>query len=212
MNRGAGAGGLGLGCTVAVAFLAGHSQTFLFLGYATAAWAVVLVAGARCATVNGRKATLLRVLLGLAVAGAIAVGLSAAQLLPSLEFAGLSVRANVDYAFVSGGFPLQDTWQALLPGVLTQYSPLYIGVVGLGLAWLGGLVRGARSVCNVRSGCALEAFAACGCRLFPGTHIDGLAAFLRRQRVALSACSIGGRRAGICSAGRSVRLTWWPLA
>ena len=63
-----------------------------------------------------------------------------------MEFAQLSVRANVDYAFVSGGFPLQDTWQLLLPGVLTQYSPLYIGVIGLGLAVLGvaDAGRGAR--------------------------------------------------------------------
>ena len=64
------------------------------------------------------------------------LGLSAGQLLPSLEYAQLSVRANVDYAFVSGGFPLQDTWQMLLPHVLTAYSPLYVGVIGLGLAFL----------------------------------------------------------------------------
>jgi hypothetical protein len=55
----------------------------------------------------------------------------------------LSVRAQVDYAFVSGGLPLQDTWQLLLPGVLTHFSPLYIGVVGLGLA---GLALGDRLV------------------------------------------------------------------
>jgi hypothetical protein len=66
----------------------------------------------------------------------LALGLSAAQLWPSLEFTGLSVRANVDYAFVSGGLPPQDSWQILLPGVLTQFSPLYVGVIGLGLAGL----------------------------------------------------------------------------
>jgi len=134
---------IGLGVALAVAFLAGHAQTFLFVGYATAAWALLLVA-ARAAHGAGRSRNLLHVLLGLAGAGAIALGLSAAQLLPSLEFAGLSVRANVDYAFVSGGFPVQDTWQALLPGILTQYSPLYIGVVGLGLAWLGAWGAGRR--------------------------------------------------------------------
>ncbi|MCB0152846.1 MAG: hypothetical protein KDE01_34975, partial [Caldilineaceae bacterium] len=68
--------------------------------------------------------------------GLVALGLSAPQLLPSIEFAQLSVRANVDYAYVSGGFPLQDTWQALIPGVLTTYSPLYVGVVSLGLAFV----------------------------------------------------------------------------
>ena len=65
---------------------------------------------------------------GLLLAAVVFLGLSAAQLLPSLEFAQLSVRANVEYAYVSGGFPLQDTWQMLLPGVLTVYSPLYVGV------------------------------------------------------------------------------------
>ena len=49
------------------------------------------------------------------------------------------MRANVDYAYVSGGFALQDAWNLLLPGVLTQFSPLYIGVAGLGLALLGAL-------------------------------------------------------------------------
>ena len=61
---------------------------------------------------------------------------SAVQLLPSLEFTRLSVRASVDYAYVSGGFPVQDLWQMLFPGVLTQFSPLFIGIPGLFLALL----------------------------------------------------------------------------
>ena len=73
---------------------------------------------------------------GLLAAAALAGGLAAPQLLPSLEYVQQSVRANVDYAYVSGGFPLQDTWQLLLPGVLTEYSPLYIGAVGLGLSFV----------------------------------------------------------------------------
>ena len=47
------------------------------------------------------------------------------------------MRADVDYAYVAGGLPPRDTWQLLLPGVFTQYSPLYVGVVGLGLAFFG---------------------------------------------------------------------------
>ncbi|MCC6458449.1 MAG: YfhO family protein [Caldilineaceae bacterium] len=108
---------------VSAAFLAGHSQSFLFLGYATAAWVLCLVLANR----SLRRAAVVGVS-GVVVA---AVGLTAAQWLPSLEFVRLSVRANVDYAFVSGGLPIQDLWQMLLPGVLTQYSPLYIGIVGL---------------------------------------------------------------------------------
>lgn len=125
---------VGLGVAAAAAFLAGHSQTFLHIAYTAGAWGVLLMA-LRWRSLGGHA----RLRLGLALLGSvlIALGLSAAQLLPSVEFAGLSVRANVDYAFVAGGFPLQDTWQLLLPAVLTHYSPLYVGVIGLGLAWTG---------------------------------------------------------------------------
>ncbi len=65
------------------------------------------------------------------------LALSAAQLWPSLEFTALSVRAGVGYAFASGGFPLSDTAQVLLPGLLSDFSPLYVGLIPLGLALLG---------------------------------------------------------------------------
>lgn len=123
-----------VGAAGAVALLAGHSQTFLYIGYTVAAWTLLLL------IVQWRqrhsRCDLATALGGLLLAAAVAVGLSAPQLLPSLEYVQLSVRANVDYAFVSGGFPLQDTWQLLLPGVLTVYSPLYVGVIGLGLAFV----------------------------------------------------------------------------
>ena len=128
---------IGAGVTAAVAFVAGHSQTFLYIVYCAAAWLLLLIV-LRRRSLGGREWAAL--LLGLLGSGLLAGGLSSVQLLPSLEFAGLSVRANVDYAYVAGGFPLQDGWQLLLPGVLTHYSPLYIGVIGLGLACLGALV------------------------------------------------------------------------
>jgi hypothetical protein len=107
-------------------FLAGHSQSFMLLGYAAAAWTLCL-------------AFVYRPLRWRAVAGTlgvllVAIGLTAAQWMPSVEFVRLSVRANVDYDFVSGGLAPADFWQVLLPGVLTQYSPLYIGVAGVLLA------------------------------------------------------------------------------
>ena len=125
------------GVTAAVAFLAGHTQTFLYIVYTAAAWLLLLIALHWRSLARRER---LGLLLGLLGSGLLAGGLAAAQLLPSVEFAGLSVRASVDYAYVAGGFPLQDAWQLLLPGVLTHYSPLYIGVVGLGLACLGSLV------------------------------------------------------------------------
>ena len=130
---------LAAGVIAAVAWLAGHPQTFLFTGYAAAAWTLLLLVAAwRRMRGAGQKTLrpLLLLLAGVLLAAGVALGLAAAQLLPSLEFVGLSVRADTAYAFVSGGFPLQDTWQLFLPGVLTVYSPLYVGVAALGLAVL----------------------------------------------------------------------------
>jgi hypothetical protein len=117
---------LGAGLALAVAFLAGHPQTYLLISYTLVAWLLWLAWFSRGAW--GRQ------LAGVLLMVAVAAGVAAAQWLPSLEYLRLSVRASVDYAYASGGFPIQDTWQVLLPGVLTHYSPLYVGVVGLELA------------------------------------------------------------------------------
>jgi hypothetical protein len=76
--------------------------------------------------------------------------LTSLQWLPSLEFTNYSVRASVDYAFVSGGFPLRDTWQILFPSLLTQFSPLYVGVVGVMLA-VAAVISGQLSVISDQS-------------------------------------------------------------
>jgi hypothetical protein len=131
---------LGAALATATAIFAGHPQTWLYLGYTAGAfilWHFAARIWRRRTTSHPPQPTPLQSLPGLILFVVLALALSAAQLLPSLEFAQASVRAEVDYAFVSGGFPLQDTWQILLPGVLTQFSPLYISVVGLGLVILG---------------------------------------------------------------------------
>ncbi len=126
--------------SMASAFFAGHPQTFLYIAWVTAAWMILLFA--LVLRDAGPRS-------GLALAGRygaaalLAIGLSTAQWLPSVEFTRLSVRAVVDYAFVSGGFPLRDTWQLLLPGVFTQYAPLYSGIVALFLTAIA--VAGVRS-------------------------------------------------------------------
>ncbi len=123
-----------VGTAWAVALFAGHSQTFLYISYTMVAWTLLLFV-LQWRQHRSRR-NLATSLVGLLAAAAVFAGLSAPQLLPSLEYVQMSVRANVDYAFVSGGFPLQDSWQLLLPGVLTYYSPLYIGVIGVGLAFV----------------------------------------------------------------------------
>lgn len=140
----------GAGVAMAVAFLAGHSQTWMYTAYAVVGWVAALVLGHFGSARKAGGGTPVQRVAGLIIFGLTAVGLSAAQLLPSLEFARLSVRADVDYAYVSGGFPLRDTWQALLPGVLTQFSPLYVGVVGLAMA-LFGAIEGMRGRSAIRA-------------------------------------------------------------
>jgi hypothetical protein len=64
----------------------------------------------------------------------IGLGLSAIAWLPGLEYMRLSVRAAGLYDKMAGGFPLYDLIQMLLPGSVSFYSPLYVGVLPLLLA------------------------------------------------------------------------------
>jgi hypothetical protein len=64
----------------------------------------------------------------------IGLGLAAVAWLPGLEYMRLSVRAAGFYDTMSGGFPIQDAIQMLLPGAVSFYSPLYVGVLPLLLA------------------------------------------------------------------------------
>lgn len=124
----------------ATSFLAGHPQTFLHLSYVVAAWiAFLLVLFVR----REHSRLSWTHLLGLLAFAGLAIGISATQILPSREFTELSVRAAVGYEYVSGGFPIQDCWQLLLPGVLTHFSPLYIGVIGIGFVFISLGVFGA---------------------------------------------------------------------
>ncbi|HRJ42326.1 MAG TPA: hypothetical protein PL105_10610, partial [Caldilineaceae bacterium] len=132
----------------ATAFLAGHPQTFLHLSYAVIGWMGFLLfrdftrgrGGADWGEDSDTPPpshSSLRLAFRFLCVGLLTLAFSAAQLLPSLEFTRLSVRASLEYAFVSGGFPIRDTWQMLFPGLLTQFSPLFIGLPGLFLALLG---------------------------------------------------------------------------
>ncbi len=65
------------------------------------------------------------------------LGVAAVQLAPSLEYMLLSTRAQGTYAEMAHGFPLHDLLQVLLPGILSEWSPLYVGIFPLLLAFLG---------------------------------------------------------------------------
>lgn len=143
----------------AVAFFAGHPQTFLFLTYAVGGWMLMLgsvellrlfkpnrsprygteVSEVAIVAIVAEVANrpFLQVASSAALYVLTLIALSLGQLWPTFEFAQHSVRSFVPYDYLSGGFPWQDSWQFILPGILTEFSPQYIGVAGLGLAIVG---------------------------------------------------------------------------
>ncbi len=139
-----------MACAVhAVAFFANHPQTFLFLTYTVAGWMMLLALFqlrpcplVECGNQLGTavKALAYRQLLKhvgkMIVYAAFLICLTLVQLWPALEFTRLSVRSARPFHELSSGFPFQDIWQIFLPGVLTYFSPLYVGIAGLGLALL----------------------------------------------------------------------------
>jgi len=127
--------GYWLGATVAytVAFLAGHPQTYWFMSYAVAAWIVMLFWNQDALCSGGNRLSRRWLFGRVAFFYAATVGLSAAQLWPSLEFTAYSARASVNYNFLRHGFPVRDTWQILVPNVVSLFSPLYVSIPAIGL-------------------------------------------------------------------------------
>ncbi len=124
---------MGGGIALALAVMAGHPQTFVLMGYTAVAYLVYRLRGRGWRQIGW----------GLIVLGAVAAGLSAVQLLPTLEFQQETYRQGFSMDDKSGGFALQDILQALFPRMLGDWSPLYVGVMSLiliGIA-IGRLLR-----------------------------------------------------------------------
>jgi hypothetical protein len=131
---------LAAGLVWGIALLAGHPQSAMFVFYAFTLYVMFLVLGGERYSGNQSlpqrpapsvKRTAFTIPLFTIVIG---LGLSAIAWLPGLEYMRLSVRAAGLYDKMSGGFPLYDAIQVLLPGSLSFYSPLYVGVLPLLLA------------------------------------------------------------------------------
>lgn len=110
--------------TLAIAFFAGHPQTFLFVVYLSIAY---FVYHARTSQRSWRW-----ILARLAAIFSLLLGLSLIQLLPQAQFLRLSTRASLSFDELARGFPV---------GIVTQFfvtdsvwSPLYIGILPFALA------------------------------------------------------------------------------
>jgi hypothetical protein len=128
---------------LALAILAGHPQTVLYICYLSLAYAIFSAVHSRRSESPDQPLTpagavwpsllahlglwLMIILLG--------VALAAAQLLPTLEFIGYSFRADLSYQAVSAGLPLTEFISILYPGFFGG-SPAYVGIASLVLITL----------------------------------------------------------------------------
>ncbi|HEX2620308.1 MAG TPA: YfhO family protein [Phototrophicaceae bacterium] len=116
------------GFALGLSWMAGHPQTSFFLTYLLiAVWALrVVMVGA------GWRAFLL----GVVIFGVISFGVVAVTLLPGVEYLLLTSRSDLGFDAKGNGFPFQDVIQFILPGVVSLFSPLYIGLTGLSLVMI----------------------------------------------------------------------------
>ena len=110
----------------ALAVLAGHPQTVMYIFYLTLAWVVI---GSWLLAIGGQQSAI-KMIIGWGVAIGLGLLISAAQLLPTLEFIGHSLRADLSFRAVSGGLPLSELVTILYPGYFGG-SPAYVGIVPL---------------------------------------------------------------------------------
>lgn len=114
---------LGAGLALGVAILAGHPQSAMYVAYMAVLYFAFLAWPQR------RAWRRLLVLLGVFLLTAF--GLAAAQWLPSLEYMRLSIRAASSYEWIAHGFNLRDVMQIFIPGQISLWSPLYVGILPL---------------------------------------------------------------------------------
>jgi Bacterial membrane protein YfhO len=114
------------GFAYGLSWMAGHPQTSWFLTYLLIAYL------AYRAYIRNYRWTL--AVFSIILFGAIGGGMAAVQLLPGLEYLPQTARVGFTYDAKGSGFPFQDIIQFVFPGMMTLFSPLYVGIVGLALA------------------------------------------------------------------------------
>jgi hypothetical protein len=112
----------------ALAFLSGNPQNLTQLFYVTLAYYVYQCwrAGVAWPIALRRGGLVL----------ALTAGLSAVQLLPSLEWWRHSTRASISFSKAAVAFPPGDVVQLLVTGLVSYWQPLYVGLFSLVLGFL----------------------------------------------------------------------------
>ena len=208
------------GTALGLALLAGHPQTALFALYLSLAWLGYWLwqAGA-----TAWRPWLARFVMSAAVLGLVAGGLAAVQLLPGLEYLRHTSRDTLAYAEKAHGFPLRDLVQVVFPGIMSEWSPLYVGIAGLALALVAVWRRAAHSrFFAIAALVALVWSLGAGTVLFDAIYLiaPGVSWFRGQERAAylvaqcaailagLGAASLLARPAGEGAARRLARALW----
>lgn len=118
---------------LALSILAGHPQTAVLGFYTALVYALYLAWRMRLPW----RTALTRIL----IVCALAVGLCAAQLLPTIEYTRLSTRTGIGFDEAGTGFPAQDVVQFVVTGLVSHWQPLYVGILPLVLVWLALVVQ-----------------------------------------------------------------------
>jgi hypothetical protein len=167
------------GFALGLSWMAGHPQTSFLLTYLLIAYFAYRV--------YVRRLPLIDFVIGVAIFGLIAFGLAAVQLLPGFEYLGLTTRAGFGYDAKGNGFPFQDVIQFIFPGIVSLWSPLYVGFMGLVLALIAAWrrVSEARFWAGVALVALLWSFGANGV-LYPLLYniLPGLRYFRGQERAA----------------------------
>ncbi|HEV7216876.1 MAG TPA: YfhO family protein, partial [Chloroflexota bacterium] len=185
------------GLAGAALLLAGHGQTALLAAYTVAGFSLW-----RWLALRRRPL----VALGqFALAAAVAVGLSAPQWLPTLDYLPVTNRVALPYAAAAGGFHWTDYQQLLFPGDYFERS-YYGGVLALLLALVGLRRRAAWGWLALGVIASLLALGGNG-PLFPLLygHLPGFASFEDQERAAYLVAFAGAVLAGL---GTVETLAW----
>ena len=132
------------GGATTLALFAGHPQSVLYGLYFGLAWTVwfavhlrrsrtLLLPDSATPPREAVRASLRDTIPLIGIWLGTAAGLSAAQWWPSYAFWQVAARQLAEQDLLAG-LALGDVAQLVAPGVVTQYSPLYVGVIGLTLA------------------------------------------------------------------------------
>ncbi len=127
VERGTVAGGRpawygGAGVAMGVAFLGGHPQTWLLAVYTCLAYLTYRSIAARL--------SITRAVVGLVAFAGFAAGVAAVQLLPTVEFLGLSNRDTLLFHVAGHGYDYSSLLNVILPLWRNERGP-YIGTVAL---------------------------------------------------------------------------------